>query len=264
MSRVAGDSGRNHAMNVKIWLLAFLAAAALHVLLALLFRPLPHHPVETRPDWRYTLFLSEKDLIRGAEDPYGLRYWLRYSDPELLVKPDRKYGFSVICARREESLPEPAAFRHGLFEALSGSGVSGSRLPDPRGIADLCPGIQDWIGVRSKPVKRAFTAAAYPIWTDEQGAASAGLFRPDPAELQLLTQERAPGRTLLRLMLEKGRPPAVKIVRSCGNPKLDLLAKRQLLVRRENFSGHPWPQEKYFMVAWQTLTLKSSAGEGKK
>ena len=46
----------------------------------------------------------------------------------------------------------------------------------------------------------------------------------------------------------------VELVRSCGNRELDMLAERQLKVRKGNFSSAS-PQTKYFTVVWQAPKL---------
>ena len=78
---------RKYRMTAREWLVVLLAAVLLHVLFFCLFRPLPNRFAESDPHRRHTRFLYESDL-RKVSRLGDLRYWLRYTEPERLLKPD--------------------------------------------------------------------------------------------------------------------------------------------------------------------------------
>jgi|GEM_PF-2566702 len=249
---------RKYRMTAREWLIVLLLAVLLHVLFFCLFRPLPNRIAESNHHLRYTRFLDEKNrrTISRLED---LRYWLCYTEPEQLLKPDFKNGFSLICGRNEISIPVPDRFSHRLYENLTGN----SRVPEKvfpvRSPADFHDD--------AEPVPIPFRAASsktavskpeqYPVWTDELGGIRYGLFRPDAAFVRLVKSSRADRPSVLCLTLQPNRFPQVKVLRSCGDPKLDMLAVRQLKAGYTDPEGRQKEMVKYFTVFWKMPDLNS-------
>ena len=245
-------------MTIRQWFMVLLFALAAHILLFSMFRPLPLDISESSNEDRYTLFLEEETLARKGKDPYGLHYWLRYTDPERLLKPDFEAGFSLICGKKEAVIPSPDQFCHGLFpphSAYSSCSMPGSTCE--RNLAEFIRGTEIPVFPHKIPEKEVLEKIQYPVWTDESGRITSGLFLPDAASLRLMRQEHAEKPAVFRLTLHKDAFPTVEILRSCGNPKLDMLAARQLKARRENFNAGIQPATKYFTVVWEMPTLKT-------
>ena len=245
-------------MSTKEWLLVFLVALALHALLLSLFAPMPDSFSESSRDPRYTLILEEQKLDLQRKDPHGLQYWLRYSDPERILKPDPETGFSMFQGRNELTIPDPARVPFHLYEISAAYREPVLKLPSERSISDFSavPAVPV---IPPHPDRRLFPDVQYPLWTDETGQLSQGLFLADEQSLRILKKQHAAEPELLRLTLRNGRIPEVLLLRSCGNPALDRLAVRQLMVRKANFRLLPSsePCIKYFTVCWQKPDLKS-------
>ena len=255
--RTAGKSAYKHGTTLKEWLAFFFLALALHVLLFSLFRPLPAAVSESSRESRYTIFMEEKELSAQRNDPYGLQYWLRYTDPARLLKPDFEYGFSRICGKNEITVPDPANFHSPLFKPLIYNWIpSKSDFPE-RTPADFAGGSETAVIPPPVSSPAPMENQQYPVWTDENGRITSGLFLADDNSVDLLKRQRASRPTVLRLILREGRFPSVDLLRSCGNPKLDMLAMRQLKLRKENFEPAALRGEKYFTVFWQMPELDS-------
>ena len=248
---------RKYRMTAREWLVVLLAAVLLHVLFFCLFRPLPNRFAESDPHRRHTRFLYESDL-RKVSRLGDLRYWLRYTEPERLLKPDFENGFSLICGRNEISIPVPDRFSHRLYESLAGnSGVpekvfpmrSPADFPDD---ADLAP-----VPFRAASQKTAVLPERYPVWTDEQGAVKYGFFHRDTPSFRLVRAARTDLPSVLCLTLQPGRFPQVKVLRSCGDPKLDMLAVRQLKAGFTDPEGNRKAAVKYFTVYWKMPNLEA-------
>lgn len=244
------DPAARHRMSARDWLLVSAAAIAVHLLFFILFRPLPHQVVERSTGTRYTLYLEENKLDALPEDPLELRYWLRYTDPELVLKPDRSAGFSMFCGRAEVKIPDPKQFRHNLF--LSNSAF---RFPAGKPDAERLPG--DFAFGAETPVLphrmnkvKTVPGSQYPIWTDDTGKISSGLFLADEDSIQLLKQEKSTGTTLLRATASPDFPASIILRQSCGNPKLDQLAVRQLTAHTADLRPEK-PQTRYYEVVWE-------------
>lgn len=248
-----GEPARNYRVTGREWLLIFLAAVGLHVLLPVLFCPLPRNEAERNADFRYTLLLDEDELKSRQGDSYELQYWLRYNDPERLLKPDMSSGFSQVCVRKQAPAPDPSVFHHDLSAVDSAYRIPEPVLPSVRQLKDFSAGEMPALSVR--PARKIIESPEpqYPVWTDEKGQVFTGFFHADSASRPYPQFRRASGPTVLRLCPGRGGlPPAVEILRSCGNTELDLLAKRQLMFRRENYSDRAVPEEKYFTVIWHS------------
>ncbi len=253
-----GNSAVKHCMSSKEWLLVFLVALALHAVLLSLFAPMPDSFSESSSDPRYTLILEEQKLDLQRQDPHGLQYWLRYSDPERILKPDPETGFSLFQGRNELTIPDPARVSFHLYETSSAYREPGLKLPSERTISDFSS-IPAVPVIPPLPDRRLFPNVQYPLWTDETGRLSQGLFLADDPSLRLLKKQHAAQPAILRLTLQNDRIPEVLLLRSCGNPALDSLAVRQLMMRKANFQPLPSsePRVKYFTVFWQKPDLKS-------
>lgn len=256
--RPFGNSAVKHCMSAKEWLLVFLTALALHALLLSLFTPMPDSFAESSSDPRYTLILEEQKLDLQRQDPHGLLYWLRYSDPERILKPDPETGFSMFQGRNELTIPDPARVPFHLYETSAAYREPVLKLPRERSLSDFSSGPE--VPVMSPlPDRRLFPDVQYPLWSDETGRLSQGLFLADDPSLRILKKQQAAQPSVLRLTLQNDRIPEVLLLRSCGNPTLDSLAVRQLMIRKANFQPLPSaePCVKFFTVYWQKPDLKS-------
>ena len=244
---------RKHAISFSTWVVIFITALALHAILFSLFRPLQDGVAESSRNDRYTVFIEENDLTAVRSDPHKLRYWLRYMDPERVLKSDPDSGFSMFGGKMKVSMPDPAGFPHSLFR-FSPEAESQPFPPiRERTLSDHVRGVEAPVMFSaSVPKPQAETAARYPIWTDDSGTVFSGLFYPDKDSLRILETEHSAKPTLLRLQVPRDGIPFVKILRSSGNVRLDMLAVRQLKIRKENFTAGTEPTVKYFMVSWQS------------
>ena len=254
----AGNPAAKHRMSAKEWIMIFLVALALHSMLFFIFIPLPNSFAESPSASRYTLYLEEEKLDLRKQDPHGLQYWLRYSDPELILKPDPETGFSLFQGRNELTIPDPAAIPFHLYETATVYREPVLRLSPGRSIADFFSAVPVPV-MPPLPDRRIFPTAQYPLWTDETGLISQGLFLNDDKSLRTLKQQHAAAPAVLRLTLQNSRIPEVLLLRSCGNPALDVLAVRQLVSRKANYLPLPSsePRVKYFTVYWQVPDLNS-------
>lgn len=254
----AGNPAVKHNMSAKEWIAVFLVALALHSVLFFLFVPMPDSFAESASGSRFTLYLEEQKLDLRKDDPYGLQYWLLYSDPELILKPDPETGFSMFQGRNELTIPDPAGIPFRLYETSAVYREPVLRLSPGRSISDFSSGMPIPV-IPPLPDRRIFPAAHYPLWTDEAGRITQGLFLNDDQSFRILKQQHAAVPAVLRLTLQNGRIPKVLLLRSCGNQVLDDLAVRQLISRKANFQPLPSsePCVKYFTVFWQAPDLKS-------
>ena len=254
----AGNPAVKHSMSAKEWIVVFLVALALHSVLFFLFVPMTDSFDESASGSRFTLYLEEQKLDLRKQDPHGLQYWLHYSDPELILKPDPETGFSMFQGRNELTIPDPAGIPFRLYETSAVYREPVLHLSPGRSISDFSSGIPIPV-IPPLPDRRIFPAAQYPLWTDEAGLISQGLFLNDDKSLRILKQQHAAAPAVLRLTLQNGRIPEVLLLRSCGNHALDDLAVRQLVSRKANFQPLPSsePCVKYFTVYWQAPDLKS-------
>ena len=255
--KLSGASNVKHGMKAGEWLMVLLAAILLHVIFFSLFKPLPRMVSESSRNNRCTLFLEERKLDLRRRDPYSLYYWLRFTDPEQLLKPDYTAGFSMFIGRNDFSVPAPDAIPQELFEASARYRIPAAVPPPERNPAFFTAGTDTPVfphaaagnsqAVRTAPVQ-------YPVWIDEEDRRSSGLFLADEKSRRILSRQHSPNPTILRLTFGKDLIPMVELVRSCGNRELDMLAQRQLKVRKENFSSAS-PKTVYFTVVWQAPKL---------
>jgi len=244
---------QKHGIPFRAWLLIFFVAVALHLLLFFLFRPLRNDIAKSSRNDRYTVFLTEKDLRGRQSDPHGLRYWLHYMDPEQVLKSDPDSGFSMFCGKANVAVPDPAKFPHSLFRFSPEADFQLFPAASERVLSDFVTGADfPVMDPASLQKSQPETAVRYPVWTDESGTVFSGLFYPDRKSLRILEKQRSAKPTFLRLHVERDGIPYVKILRSCGNTQLDMLAVRQLKVRKENFDVRAGSQVKYFRVSWQS------------
>ncbi|MBO4648438.1 MAG: hypothetical protein J5806_09805 [Lentisphaeria bacterium] len=257
MRAVADPIHRRYRMTPREWLLVLLAAVFAHVLFFFLFRPLPNQISESNRHLRYIRFLDENDqpAISRLDD---LRYWLRYTEPERLLKPDFENGFSLICGRNEVSIPDPDRFSHRLYETLAVNNRVPEKVFPVRSPADFPDDAElTPVPFRGTSPDSAPLPERYPVWTDEQGSITYGLFRPDAAFVRLAKSSRADRPSVLCLTLQPNRFPRVKMLSSCGDPRLDMLAVRQLKARYTDPEGHQKAAVKYFTVYWKMPDLET-------
>ena len=250
---------RKHGVTIQEWLLIFLVALAAHLLLFSLFRPVPYNIAESHSGTRYTVFLDEKDLgeLSTHDDPHELGYWLRYTDPERLLKPDFEAGFSMVCGKNEISVPDPVQFRHALFKPVFRRRFPADRSYPERFLPDFVSGAGMPVFPHGVKTPAPVAEMEYPIWTDETGKISGGLFYADRDSVRLIKRQRAAGPGVFRLLLREDHFPEVELLRSCGNSKLDMLAVRQLKARKANFEPGKRPLVKYFTVVWRMPDLNT-------
>jgi len=254
--KTSGASNVKHCMKAGEWLMVLLAAILLHIILFSLFKPLPRMVSESSRDNRCTLFLEEQKLDLRRKDPYALYYWLRFTDPEQLLKPNYTAGFSMFIGRNDFSIPSSNAIPQDLFEASARYRIPDTVPPSERDPSVFTPGPNTPIishGTVNSPADRT-APIQYPLWIDEEDRSSSGLFLADEKSLRILSRQQSSKPTILRLTFGKDQIPRVELIRSCGNRELDMLAERQLKVRKGNFSSAS-PQTKYFTVVWQAPKL---------
>lgn len=256
--RPVGNPAVKHCMSAREWLIIFLVSLALHAVLFFLFVPMPDSFADSSRDPRYTLFLEEQKLDLHRKDPHGLQYWLRYSDPERILKPDPETGFSMFLGHNELTIPDPSRVSFRLYEASAAYREPVLKPSAERSIADFLS-VPNVPVISPLPDRRLFPNVQYPLWTDESGRFFQGLFLADDKSLRILKQQHAAAPAILRLTLQNDRIPKVLLLRSCGNPVLDNLAVRQLILRKANFLPLPSsePRVEYFTVYWQMPDLKS-------
>jgi len=253
----SGASNIKHCMTAREWLVVLLAAVLLHVILFLLFKPLPRMISESSKDNRCTLFLEEQKLDLHRKDPFGLYYWLRFTDPEQLLKPNYTAGFSMFIGRNDFSIPSPNAIPQNLFEASARYRIPDAVPPLERHPAVFAagPDIPVVSHMAENPPAADNTPVRYPLWIDENGSWNSGLFLADEKSRRILSRHHSSNPTVLRLTFGKDMIPLVEVIRTCGNRELDMLAERQLKVRKANFDSDS-SQTKYFKVIWQAPKLK--------
>ena len=255
--KISGASNVKHCMKTSEWFIVLLAAILLHIVLFSLFKPLPRTISESSMDNRCTLFLEEQNLNLRRQDPYGLYYWLRFTDPEQLLKPNYNAGFSMFVGRNDFSIPSPDTIPQDLFEASARYGIPDAVLPSERNPAVFTAGPDIPVvshTTENPPATDNNTPVQYPLWIDENDCLSSGLFMADEQSRRILTRQQSTKPTILRLTFGKDLIPMVKLIESCGNRELDMLAERQLKVRKANFKSDS-PQTKYFKVVWQAPKL---------
>lgn len=240
------------------WTLALilLVALSLHVILFSLFVPIPRNIRERAQESRFTVLCSPDDV--NARDPYQLRYWLRFTDPESFLKPDPVSGFSLIRNMRTLSPPNPEDFQHDLFALFSVSGSRTIPVPAARSLKDFDNGFSMPVVRRPLPLKIPTEEPAYPVWTDEKGQTSIGLFLPDDDSTKILSRQKSENPTILQAIRQKGLPPEVRVLKSSGNRMLDLLARRQLAAFLGNNSSSD--EEKYYTVSWEAPSISKDDG----
>lgn len=249
-------------MKARDWLLVLLVSVLIHVLFFSLFRPLPRTVSKSFMKNRSTLFLEEKELDRKRDDPFRLRYWLRFTDPEQLLKPNYNNGFSMFLNRGDCSIPPPGAIAQNLFETSSGYRIPAAEMPPERSPAVFAAGSEIPVFPHAGtplPASRPENVR-YPLWIDDAGRSWSGLFLSDEESLRILNKHHSPKPSVLRLTFGQDLIPLAELIRSCGDQRLDILAIRQLKIRKENFdSGNPRIQ--YFKVIWQAPKLNDILGE---
>lgn len=250
------DRAGRHRMTAREWLLVVAASLLLHLLLFVLFRPLPHQNIEHSSGARYTLYMEETKVDSLPEDPLELRYWLRYTDPEQVLKPDRAEGFSMFCGRPEIRIPDPQQFRHDLFRTLSPFRFPAEKPEPVRQPGDFAFGAGTPVLQHGMSKPEPPTVGRYPVWTDDTGRVFCGLFMEDVDSVQLMKREKSSGTTLLRLTSAPDFPASVVVRRSCGNPKLDRLAVRQLTAHTAGLQEKA-PRTRYFKVIWERPVTES-------
>lgn len=250
------------------WVILPLAALLFHVLLFSLFTPMKLQDETRTKHSRFTLMLRA-DPVQQESDPYELRYWMYYLDPEKMIKTDPEYGFSLIRERKRIHLPSPFHCPHRLYDQVRHfSAYPEKALLPERGLQGLTSYDTEGLIPRNRQTRNPEIAPVrYPLWVDHTGKKFSGFFLEDASSRKIFKRSvsGALRSTLLQLDLESGRIPVVTIRRSCGVPELDQLAKRQLSARKENydFSATKERKRSFYNVLWKPESV-SSSGEIKK
>ena len=162
----------------------------------------------------------------------------------------------MFIGRNDFSIPSSNAIPQDLFEASARYRIPDAVPPSERDPSVFTAGSDTPIvfhGTGNSPADRT-APVQYPLWIDEEDRSSSGLFLADEKSLSILSRQQSSKPTILRLTFGKDLIPRVELIRSCGNRELDMLAERQLKIRKENFSSDSL-QTKYFKVVWQEPKL---------
>lgn len=228
---------RQHALQMQqkrnlpagaVLLLAF-ATVMFHAMLLFLFKPIQKDSRPLRSRSHHTVICKPEDL--ADRDIHQLNYWLKYTEPENFVKPNDEHGFSLVREMRYYDFQQPRMDSPGLFHLAAGTSTA---PPD-----DSSAPVRELAVLNSRPeiplktpqIKDPETAAVqYPVWSDLKGNQFYGLFLNDDASRKILEKNKADSATMLTYLpaKEENMPPLIRILRSCGNTALDLLAERQL------------------------------------
>lgn len=249
-----------------IWLPA--GAVLFHVLLFVLFTPAEHDNKVRSSSSPFTIILPDK-TSQTNKDPYQLDYYLRYMDPESMIKPDPVNGFSSVLNRERLKLPSPFHCRHTLFdEKAFFSEEKEHLLPGERTLDQMTEYCGKGVAARKQPVRKQIPEVSYPVWSDQAGRVFMGFFLPDAPAQSLFRQyaHKTTGPTMLRIDAEKGKFPFIRILRSCGVAALDQLALRQLSSRKEHYTLPEGVKKKYFFyrVSWKRPTADDISNGGGK
>ena len=118
----AGTKHLSFSGRITGWVILPLAALLFHVLLFSLFTPTKPQDETRAKHSRFTLMLRA-DPVQQKSDPYQLRYWMYYLDPEKMIKTDPDHGFSLIRERKRIKLPSPFHCPHGLYDPAGFSSI---------------------------------------------------------------------------------------------------------------------------------------------
>lgn len=189
-----------------------------------LFRPMKRQKTDMGSRGRFTFMTNTPSK---SDDKYDLLYWERTGNPMLFAKADHVLGFSAFLR------PGRMHFRPGENGAAD-LPVLGSLLPDIGFRSGLSPRLpSDLLPAPGIPVTTPGSAVSSPKRNAPLFFLEDGSLLPITADLP--PAETAAGATVLRVTKgQAGMPPQVRIIRSSGNPRLDLAALRA--VSRSAFS----------------------------
>lgn len=264
----AGTKHLSFSGRITGWVILPLAALLFHVLLFSLFTPTKPQDETRAKHSRFTLMLRA-DPVQQKSDPYQLRYWMYYLDPEKMIKTDPDHGFSLIRERKRIKLPSPFHCPHGLYDPAGFSSIYPEKASlSERGLHTLTSySIEPQISRNRVSRNKEVVPVRYPLWVDHTGKKFSGFFLDDPSSRKLFKRSAAgvSHSTLLQLDLENGRIPVITIRRSCGVPELDQLSKRQLSARKENYDFSAAKERKrfFYTVFWKPERVPSSEGSKK-
>lgn len=165
--------------------------------------------------------------VDGGELPAArakIMSWLDLNSPDSFIKPDLRRGYSALCQDKPAPL-QLADLPDGTFLTPPALPRSAASIPAPRKTSeDTVAGVYGAAPASLTPppfaVPRPVVPAPIPGWVDSQGRGhgldNGGRLAPGTAtELQV---EPAP----------RGLYPRVRVLASCGDKELDMLAARQI------------------------------------
>lgn len=247
-----------HAISPWALLLILAVSVALHAILFSLFTPLPPVPHRDSDFTQNFTGILEESSITPQNDPYGLCYWLRYTDPIKTVNPAPGKRFSRLLSFQNQKKPDPQTFEHQLFQASAQYKIPYLETTIPvRHSSSFQTGLKE--PALYYPRKNtAMTPVAYPYLSDAQGnIIQTGLFRDDEKILRMI-QRKVPSVSKPTLLEMRGSIEKldyeITVRQSCGSPELDMLAKRQLIMLQlpENTVAAPVKSYKIFWGPWKT------------
>jgi hypothetical protein len=212
--------------------IALLAATGAHLLLLLLFKPLPKVVKGEASQGRFTVMLDSSRL--PSDDAWGLKDTLKYGDPTLFAKPDVRLGFSSYrgVMEADSKFPgEPPGEANFKFAGLRQGAIEMDIKPWKLDAAQP----SGWLHYSVRDYASALPVATpppqAPLWLDAS-------YRPlgkvaDPhGEIAkaLATAGSAQLNDTVVMLRDAGEelPPEMHVYKSCGVPALDSAALRSL------------------------------------
>ena len=252
------NSGFSRFLRRFFFRLLILTVSMFSMLLpAFLFSPVKKAPEKEITDRRFTVMLNQTPTI--LNDPYDLAYWLIYCDPRSFAQPDWETGFSSFLRGGKRFSAIQGDFAENLsltssFASPETAFVSENRTPDqlfsrlrpavPRPLPDL-------------PDKANKEKPRFPRWSDLAGNDLGDLFGENQKFLSYLRRKTPKGSTVLRIDRQNSEymPLSVRVVDSCGNRNLDMLASRALASAAvRNLNSALFARIRFVVVDWTMRT----------
>jgi hypothetical protein len=213
-----------------IFLIAVTAVFALLPLL--IFQPIKQKIVEKTPQSRFTFMTNTPADVR---DDYGLIYWQKAGNPMLFAKPDAVFGFSALL-QPEQNLTRPESrLDHSL--PMQDSPLKKVSLPvaGKRDPVTLLPEVRiPLVNVQPADDHKGFSEPAVAVLED-------GTIVPLKEISAVESSVKPLNPSLFYIRKENDyAAPVIRLIRSCGDPKLDQTALKVLYhpaAADQNFRG---------------------------
>ena len=253
-----------YAPRWRAFLLFLLIAFLIHLLLFLLFRPLPQvQPAGKSESRTHTvLILQDAPDYRKKLENYRLLYALQYLEPRTAILPDMQSGFSSVLDKRKS---------RRLLPDLAVTSSAKKSLPDnapfalpERSLGELSPALSRYAPASGGTLQGEPAPEGILLPRGKLGEKTTlgSWLVPDPAADELLHQygSHAGGPTLLVVRREsEGLPPAIRIISSCGAAALDQLGVRQIaLYMGKNPALPEGSKPLYCSILWRLPELKKN------